>query len=309
MAPSFLLQPLDETRRETGPVQLVDFPCTVGRGRDCELRLNLQRISRRHLKVTLESDGVLIEDLGSTNGTFINEERIDVATRLKPGDHLHLADYAFRLEKADDPDPSAGRRAGRPETLAGQTIAGFTEESSGFPVQAPQFYDLLNEGLLEPLAIEARLGADERAALLIAGRSTHTALNASHDRLAHMARQLGEEARYHGMLREMAVEAADRADLDGHLLLLPIDAYEVEDASVLLHELGELAGRYRRLDLACVTDSDELDGTTLEQLDRSLRKLGLQLAVRSSDATTGGNAVERVATVSDAVAQPISEIL
>lgn len=48
----------------------------VGRGKDCDLRIVAEGISRQHLKITREGDKLMIEDLGSSNGTFINEERI-----------------------------------------------------------------------------------------------------------------------------------------------------------------------------------------------------------------------------------------
>ncbi len=280
MIRSLVLQPIDETRKETGAIRLSHFPCIIGRSHECEPRLNLHRISRRHLKLELDGDHVLIEDLGSTNGTFVNEERITAPSELRPGDRLHIADYAFRVESFAEIDQQTSSRAGRPDTLAGQTIAGFTEDPTGFPVQAPQLYELLNDSMLEPMAVEVRLEGGPSDALLVFGRSTHATLTAGHDRLARMARQLGEEARYNGILRELAVAAADRADLDNRLVILPVDAFEVEDAAVLLNELAELSRRFRRLRLGCRVDTAELDVTTLKQLRKSLEKAGIALTDR-----------------------------
>jgi len=277
MIRSLVLQPLDNTQGDTGPVRLTRFPCIIGRSKECEPRLNLHRISRRHLRVALDGDRVIVEDLGSTNGTFVNDERISGQAQLKPGDRLHIADYAFRVEHFAEIDPQAGQRGGRPDTLAGQTIAGFTEDPTGFPVQAPQLYELLNDCLLEPMVIEVTVEGELQDALLVTGRSTHPALNVGHERLAHMARELGEEARYHGILRELALEVADNAGLDNRLIILPVDALEVEDAAVLLSGLGELARRFRRLQLACSVDFRELGETTRKQLGKSLERLGMML--------------------------------
>lgn len=280
MTESIVLEPIDDTRDETGAIRITRFPCTIGRSRDCEPRLNLHRISRRHLRLAREGDQVIVEDLGSTNGTFVNDERLSGPSTLQPGDRLHIADYAFSVQSLAQRDSAASRRAGAPQTLAGQTIAGFTEDPDGFPVQAPQLYELLNDSLLEPLAVKASLEGDPQEALLVSVRSTHPALDAGHDRLAEMARQIGEEARYHAIVREAAVEAADRAGLDNPLIVLPIDSLEVEDAGVLLHELGELAGRFRRLRLAGRVDASELDMATLQQLETSLDELGIKLTIR-----------------------------
>ena len=48
----------------------------VGRGNDCDLRIVAEGISRRHARIYREADRIMIEDLGSSNGTFINEEKI-----------------------------------------------------------------------------------------------------------------------------------------------------------------------------------------------------------------------------------------
>lgn len=281
MSRSFVLEPLDDTLAVTGPIRLSRFPCTIGRSRDCEPRLNLHRISRRHLRLSVEQNRLLVEDLGSTNGTFVNDERVSSPTTLRPGDSLHIADYAFRVAEAEQSGTPGARLGGEPGTLAGQTIAGFTEDPDGFPVQAPQLYELLNDFLLEPMAVEVRVEDGPSDALLVFGRSKHARLAAGHDRLSRMARQLGEEARYHGILRELAMEAADNAGLDSRLIILPVDALEVEDAAVLLHELSELTKRFRRLRLGCHINPSELDPITLKQLRKSLKASSIELTARA----------------------------
>lgn len=311
MASPFRLQPLDETRRETGPLGLKGLPCVIGRSRDCDLRLNLDRISRQHLRLSKLDEDLGVEDLGSTNGTFVNNERIDDVTRLRVGDTLHIADYAFRLDLVSDPDrPAPPPRGGRPETLAGQTIAGFTEDPTGFPVQAPQFYELLNESLIEIRAWVGRLSDDPGEALLITARSQHPALRAGHQRLAQMARQLGEEARYHGLVRELATENADRIGLDQPTLILPLDAVEIEDAGVLLGELEALGQRYRRLNLACLVPAAELDGRTVEQLHSSLGRIGLPMVLLATgEAARGPGGYSTLAVDTEQAPRALGELV
>ncbi|HSH27518.1 MAG TPA: FHA domain-containing protein [Wenzhouxiangella sp.] len=311
MIRSLVLQPLDDTRNETGPIRLSGFPCTIGRNHDCRPRLNLDRISRHHLKLTLDGERVLIEDLGSTNGTFVNDERISGATELRPGDRLHIADYAFRVETLAEADRQTSLRAGRPDTLAGQTIAGFTEDPTGFPVQAPQLYELLNDCLLEPMAVEVRVEGGPSDALLVFGRSMHATLTAGHDRLIQMSRELGEEARYHSVLRELALETAARAGLDSRLIILPVDAFEVEDAAVVLGELGALKRRFPRLHVACCVIPSELDAITLEQLSKSLEQTGIQLTARVASDDDEHNCraagVAALEIASDSAARPLED--
>lgn len=53
--------------------------------------------SRRHANFAPQSGGVLVTDLGSTNGTFVNGQRVSKAL-LKPGDTVTLGTSSFRLE-------------------------------------------------------------------------------------------------------------------------------------------------------------------------------------------------------------------
>jgi pSer/pThr/pTyr-binding forkhead associated (FHA) protein len=49
----------------------------VGRGTDADLRINDPGVSRRHAELRLEAGDVVVEDLGSTNGTLVDGERVD----------------------------------------------------------------------------------------------------------------------------------------------------------------------------------------------------------------------------------------
>lgn len=112
--------------------------CTIGSCGDCEITVEEISISRRHARLERDGDHWLVEDLGSTNGTRINDERIGNAQRLKPGDRLQFGNVLaeLRLEDAAEfevaagqPDtPSAGpvRQLDEvPPTLASDRLAQF----------------------------------------------------------------------------------------------------------------------------------------------------------------------------------------
>lgn len=77
-----------------------DYPLTgeltIGRGQDCDLVLTSQHASRKHARIVLEDGKVRVEDLKSSNGTFVNGERIETA-ELKSGDVLRFDTQEFRL--------------------------------------------------------------------------------------------------------------------------------------------------------------------------------------------------------------------
>ncbi len=70
-------------------------------GREDGLALSLpgeSTISRRHASITRNGDNVVVQDLGSTNGTFINGGRLENEATLKPGDDVQFGSVRFRFE-------------------------------------------------------------------------------------------------------------------------------------------------------------------------------------------------------------------
>lgn len=70
------------------------FPCVIGRSSQCDVRLEGDsQLSRRHAQLVLENGRILLTDLGSGNGTFVDDQRIDpnTATPLSDGQVIRLA--------------------------------------------------------------------------------------------------------------------------------------------------------------------------------------------------------------------------
>jgi pSer/pThr/pTyr-binding forkhead associated (FHA) protein len=68
----------------------------VGRGAHCDLQILTHFVSREHARISLSGDEVLIEDLGSRNGVFVNSVRIDRQT-LEHGDLVTIGETQFRF--------------------------------------------------------------------------------------------------------------------------------------------------------------------------------------------------------------------
>ena len=79
----------------------IDGVVTVGRGPENTIDLVDARVSRKHIELRRGTDGVLLEDLGSTNGTLVNGERVTGERRLAPGDVVALGDTELRVEVGD----------------------------------------------------------------------------------------------------------------------------------------------------------------------------------------------------------------
>jgi pSer/pThr/pTyr-binding forkhead associated (FHA) protein len=89
---------LDGPGRRQGATIEVATATVLGRDRRSGIRLDDDEFaSARHARIERRSDGTWVEDLGSTNGTFVNGERV-TAERLEPGDVVRVGQTELRLE-------------------------------------------------------------------------------------------------------------------------------------------------------------------------------------------------------------------
>lgn len=74
-------------------------PLTVGRGGHNDVAIEGDEFaSARHVRFEPRNDGVWVQDLGSTNGTYVNGVRVDGARRLAPGDIVRVGETELRFE-------------------------------------------------------------------------------------------------------------------------------------------------------------------------------------------------------------------
>jgi hypothetical protein len=69
----------------------------MGRSSSCDLRLPHASISRRHARLTRRGERLFVEDLGSQNGTFIDDERLSAPRELYVGQRIHIGPAVLRL--------------------------------------------------------------------------------------------------------------------------------------------------------------------------------------------------------------------
>jgi len=100
---------------------------TIGRVEDNTFQLVEPSVSGHHCEVLLRGNEVVVRDLNSTNGTYINGERVTEAV-LKPGQVLRLGQVEIRLE-SDAPQAAAKKMTG--PTLAPQRGVSLSELESG----------------------------------------------------------------------------------------------------------------------------------------------------------------------------------
>jgi DNA-binding winged helix-turn-helix (wHTH) protein len=78
---------------------LTDGVHLAGRDDACGLQIDTSTVSRQHARITVVSGAVMIEDLGSTNGTHVNGTRISIPTRVGFGDQLSLGSEVLQVRR------------------------------------------------------------------------------------------------------------------------------------------------------------------------------------------------------------------
>jgi predicted component of type VI protein secretion system len=100
-------------------LKLSDGITIVGRHDDCQLRIKSAQVSRRHCELFEKKGLLLVKDLGSTNGTYVNGKRIQEQRVLEPGDELMIGQVKLRVAKVGQtPPPPASPKSSKPGDTA-----------------------------------------------------------------------------------------------------------------------------------------------------------------------------------------------
>ena len=98
----------------------------IGRSEECHLRPQSSRVSRRHTMIVVREGYVAVRDLGSSNGTYVNDEKIEGEKELKNGDQLKVGPLEFEVQLAVQ---VGGKK--RPKVHNVQEAAARTVEAAG----------------------------------------------------------------------------------------------------------------------------------------------------------------------------------
>jgi len=127
--------------------ELAKEKVTIGRDAAVDVTFDIAEVSRSHAIITRQGDNYLLQDLGSTNGTFVNEKKISGQYRLHSGDKIMLSDavhmifsvqydsgatvvapspFESREPRTDPSMPAMPVRPQKPRQYAGKVPAGPT---------------------------------------------------------------------------------------------------------------------------------------------------------------------------------------
>jgi len=116
----------------------------IGRGDECALKISSERVSRRHCELTVRDGGVLLRDLGSSNGTFVNGRQLEAPRQLGRGNMIAVGPLVFEVATRFTPasDDEGFRWIGPEDALASKEPGGPSRASDTHiltPAEVEQF--------------------------------------------------------------------------------------------------------------------------------------------------------------------------
>lgn len=153
---------------------------SVGRGQNVQLWVNDKNISREHCQISNENNKVIVTDLKSRNGTFINGQRILKRTEVKEGDEIRLAStsqivvFFENVKEPVKPDvPMSKPRHNYEDKIAQEATVKVASATKGLASILPKEFSLTGEEF-NGYKVESKLGSGGMAVVY---KGTHLALN------------------------------------------------------------------------------------------------------------------------------------
>jgi len=256
-------------------VPLDMFPTIVGRQDDVGLTLPSSSVSRMHAEFISRDDQLVLRDLGSTNGTFVNHQAITEESILADGDVIKFADIEFRLCREtvdDDAIPSLDS--------CSTCILSNSDQFNRLPIGARELEQLLQDKLVTPVyqPIVATDG-EKTVGMELLGRGCHELLSASPFELFFLADSLSKSVELSELIRDVGVEHWATSTCSQLPLFLNTHPDELLDCQHLLASLENLKRCFPDIPLVLeIHEQAVTNQAMLASLTNALDALEIRLA-------------------------------
>ncbi len=254
---------------------IVNVPFRIGRIVGLDLTLPFQSVSKRHAEIYSEGEELMLRDLDSTNGTFVNRKRIKGAS-LHEGDIVHFAEFEFRVGRQASDGVIVDAAAAERGTLAIDRL----ELPQQFVSGTRQLAELLEQGLTTPVFQPiVSLPGGTIEAYEVLGRGTHPELPSGPKELFRIAEALDRAAELSRLFRRRAIELLSAAGAEPPLLFLNTHPSELGRPE-LLESLRSVREIGPKLNLAIEIHEGVLaEPQVIADLKCELDSLGMRLAL------------------------------
>lgn len=240
---------------------------TIGRNSDCDLSLPSHEISRLHAKIHFQGDRVYIEDCGSTNGTYVNRQRIVELCVIDEGDILHFSSIEFRVRKVFERDLQTIISTN--STLMNGLLDPEQQLPEQFVKCEPEFIDMLNNKRVQPF-VQPIINSNEMRveAYEVLGRGNHPQLPVAPYPLFSLAEKLGYAERLSDLFRQMAIEYSIKNSGQYSVLFLNLHPQEM-----FKHELTLSLEALRNMvpNLTMILEVHESSVTQIQDMKETLK--------------------------------------
>jgi EAL domain-containing protein (putative c-di-GMP-specific phosphodiesterase class I) len=251
-------------------VAVEPVPFVIGRDEDCNLKLISKWISRRHSEIRRSGDHLWIRDLGSTNGTLVNQKQIKQAELLEPGDIVSVGNFRFSVKRVES----------KATALAEATCSMDLSDELNYAASIePKLRVLLRERNVIP-HFQPILRFSDLAVVgyEILGRIADEHLPSNPSELLDMAEWLGCASDLSAVFREVGVDVG--RNLPGSPLLFanatPVEIYRMDillESLERIHDMGTLNRIVLEINEKAAADTNEMG-----RLRDALGKLNIGLA-------------------------------
>lgn len=246
----------------TRDIAILSLPFQIGRRQGLSLTIPSRTISNLHAEFYEVEDGIGLRDLGSTNGTYVNGERLVSDRRVKEGDLIQFSNMVFRLKTESE--------AGAAKTLLGDNC----EEA----LALIQFDRLVNEDALTPAYQPIVRSSDlSVVAYEVLGRSPVFGLKTA-EQMFRAAAQLNQEAELSRKCRHAGLRAFPR-HVSARCLYLNTHPVELQDVNTLIDSLQKARREFsdQRITLE-IHEGAITDAHMMRRVRDAIQDLDVQLA-------------------------------
>jgi len=238
-------------------------PFVVGRRSGVAMKLQFRTVSGAHAEFTVRNGRLFVEDLGSTNGTYLNGKRLTEPVPVGNEDLIHFAEAPFRIRRQSPTGTTAGTIS---ENVCDQALA------------LVQFDRLMSQRLVRPhFQPIVTLGSSKTIGFEILGRGSVFGLE-SVGAMFQAAEQLNLEVELSRLLRWEGLRVG-RELPDHPALFVNTHPKEIEDPSALIGTLAKSMEMANQMDVVLeIHEAAVTNPKTMQRLHASLRELGIQLA-------------------------------
>lgn len=269
------LESLTDGGRTLQRISIANLPFRIGRLDGLDLTLPFNSVSKRHAEIYREGEDLMLRDLGSTNGTFVNRKRVQQAL-LQEGDILHFAELEFRLGHRGDAEEPPNDETMQKGTLALNRL----ELPQHFIGGTRQLAELLERSLADVMFQPmVSLPRGDIIAYEVLGRGAHHELPAGPNELFRIAEAMDRAAELSRLFRRRAAEIASESGAKLPPLFLNTHPSELGQPE-LVDSLREIRALGPELELAIEIHEGALaEPQVIAELKRELDNLDMRLAL------------------------------